>query len=83
MVAGSSSFADTLVAAPALVSGVFELPAREAALFPGDPATELVRMNSTSGWPRPMCPIEIVVPSEARAVKGLRCVQMNRASGNA
>jgi glutamate-ammonia-ligase adenylyltransferase len=44
LVAVSSVFADVLVARPSLVRSLFELPAAEASLFPGDAESDLLRV---------------------------------------
>jgi glutamate-ammonia-ligase adenylyltransferase len=51
LVSASSSFSDLLAADPALASAVFELPAGQRPLFPGEDRAELVRVAAayTSG----------------------------------
>lgn len=44
LVGASSTFADMLVADPALVAALHELPAPERSMFPADPAAGLVRV---------------------------------------
>jgi glutamate-ammonia-ligase adenylyltransferase len=44
LVAASSAFADTLVASPGVAASLGELPSPERAMFPGDPAADLVRV---------------------------------------
>ncbi len=44
LVGASSSFADALIARPALATAAFELPPAERPLFPGDPDAERLRV---------------------------------------
>jgi [glutamine synthetase] adenylyltransferase / [glutamine synthetase]-adenylyl-L-tyrosine phosphorylase len=77
LVSTSSAFSDVLAADPGLASAVFELPAGQRALFPGDDRAELVRVAAAyaSG--------ELKVPEVGRRLSAVADWLLARAVSNA
>jgi glutamate-ammonia-ligase adenylyltransferase len=73
LVGGSSSFADALIARPALATATFELPPAERPLFPGDPAAERLRVAAAYATR------ELTVPGLGRRLASVADGMLSRA----